>query len=76
VSTTTTTACAGHARPSKRSAASHTDPDIKAAWDDLRAGLTNMLRPHVAEISLDDLVKRAIAERPKAPKRKATADAA
>jgi hypothetical protein len=40
----------------------HTDPDIQAAWDDLRTGLTNMFRPHVAEISLDDLVRRAIAE--------------
>jgi hypothetical protein len=39
-----------------------TDPDIQQAWTDLRAGLTSLLRPHVAEISLDDLVKRAIAE--------------
>jgi hypothetical protein len=39
-----------------------TDPDIQQAWTDLRAGLTSLLRPHVAEVSLDDLVKRAIAE--------------
>ena len=39
-----------------------TDPDIQQAWDDLRTGLTNHLMHHVAEVSLDDLVRHAIAE--------------
>jgi len=39
-----------------------TDPDIAAAWTDVRTGLTAMLRPYVQAQSLDDVVRRAVAE--------------
>ncbi|MEU8381729.1 hypothetical protein [Streptosporangium sp. NPDC048865] len=39
-----------------------TDPDIAAAWTDVRQGLTAMLRPYVQAHLVDDLVKRAVAE--------------
>ncbi|MEV7006829.1 hypothetical protein [Streptosporangium sp. NPDC051022] len=39
-----------------------TDPDIAARWDELRSGLTAMLRPYVQQQLLDDLVRRAVAE--------------
>jgi hypothetical protein len=39
-----------------------TDPDIQKAWDDLRTGLRRTLRPYVADVSLDDLVTRIVAD--------------
>jgi len=41
---------------------SDTDPDIAAAWTDVRQGLAAMLRPHVQDHMLDELVRRAVAE--------------
>ncbi|MEV0968495.1 hypothetical protein [Microtetraspora glauca] len=38
------------------------DPDIRAAWTDLRNGLTRTLRPYVSDVTLDDLVRRIVAE--------------
>jgi hypothetical protein len=38
------------------------DPDIAKAWDDLHLGLERLLRPHVADHTVADLAKRAVAE--------------
>ncbi|MFC6081024.1 hypothetical protein [Sphaerisporangium aureirubrum] len=39
------------------------DPDITQAFRDLREGLRRDLQPYVAEVSLNDLVLRIIADR-------------
>jgi hypothetical protein len=38
----------------------HTDPDIKAAWDEAQHALANLLRGYVVEHQADTLAKRFI----------------